>query len=128
VGDAFQSLPEHTGAFTATYTNALVLLSTTVTWTGQILDPQSVNGQDVQFGSRAGGAYVYRIFDNQPLTALPPSAQVSINASRTINRTVTLFMNVMNATNYYRNEGNQGSTGTFPVMGRQTSLGARLRF
>lgn len=128
VGDSFQSLAEHTGAFTATYTNALVLLSATVTMTGQILDPKSVNGQDAQFGTRTGSAYVARIIDYQPLTALPPSAMVSLNASRTINRNVTLFMNVENAGNYYRNEGNQGSVGTFPVMGRQTSLGARLRF
>jgi hypothetical protein len=52
--------------------------------------------------------------------------QMSINASRTINRHLDLFLNVMNATNFYSNEGDV-TQAQYPTLGRQTYFGTRIR-
>jgi len=129
VGDAFENVTEHTGAFTASYAAGATTFSLTANIVGQIATERPINGSLSQDTYRLGLMYVPHMTDNDlttPVFLVSPSMELSLNAARTISRNVTLFLNVMNANNHYQNEGGYDQT-TTPVMGRQTFLGARLR-
>jgi hypothetical protein len=127
-GWAFNILPEHTWALTTSYARSGEALSLTVNGVGKkLLNTTSAP----YFSIIANGATNVRDLAGLPRSNIPFAYRpvgkgyetASFNASHRFSQTVEATLDVSNLTDHYQNDSNA----YYPIQGRQTNLGLRLR-
>lgn len=123
-GLPFNFLPEHTWAMTFSYAHSATNVSLTVNGTAFQYGTDEISLIATQFTP-------IRLRSDQPRTSLPTNyrpqspgySTADLNASHRFNKTIDGVLQVVNLTDYYRNE----YQASYAVMGRQLKAGFRIR-